>query len=67
MWENISEAGVRVSVEGNTFSQLNLVNVDCRNVPVLVGYAQSGKKVAGKSKNVQSQGVYLRSGVSGFE
>jgi hypothetical protein len=39
-----------VSVEGNTFSQLNLVNVDCRNVPVLVGYAQSGKKVAGKAK-----------------
>ena len=50
LWENISEAGVRVSVEGNTFSQLNLVNVDCRNVPVLVGYAQSGKKVAGKAK-----------------
>lgn len=50
LWENISEAGVRVSVEGNTFSQLNLVNVDCRNVPVLVDYAQSGKKVAGKAK-----------------
>ncbi len=50
LWENVSEAGVRVSVEGNTFSQLNLVNVDCRNVPVLVGYAQSGKKVAGKAK-----------------
>lgn len=29
---------------------MNLVNVDCRNVPVLVGYAQSGKKVAGKAK-----------------
>ena len=50
LWENVSEAGVRVSVEGNTFSQLNLVNVDCRNVPVLVDYAQSGKKVVGKAK-----------------
>lgn len=45
LWENISEAAVKVSVVGNTFSQLNLVNVDCRNVPVLVDYAQSGKKV----------------------
>ena len=53
LWENISEAGVRVSVEGNTFSQLNLVNVDCRNVPVLVGYAQSGKKVAAKMYRVK--------------
>ena len=50
LWENVSEAGVRVSVEGNTFSQLNLANVDCRNVPVLVDYAQSGKKVVGKAK-----------------
>ena len=38
LWENVSEAGVRVSVE------------DCRNVPVLVDYAQSGKKVVGKAK-----------------
>ena len=52
---------------GKYFSQLNLVNVDCRNVPVLVDYAQSRKESCRKSKNVQSQGVYLRSGVSGFE
>ncbi len=50
LWENISEAGVKVSVVGNTFSQLNLVNVDCKNVPVLVDYAQTGKKVDVKDK-----------------
>lgn len=49
LWENLSEAGVKVSVVGNTFSQLNLVNVDCKNVPVLVDYAD-GKKVDVKDK-----------------
>lgn len=42
---------------GKYFSQLNLVNVDCRNVPVLVGYAQSGKKVAGKAKCTESRSL----------
>lgn len=50
LWENVTEAGVKVSVVGNTFSQLNLVNVDCKNVPVLVNYLQNGKKVAGKER-----------------
>lgn len=51
LWENISQAGVEVSVEGNTFSQLNLVNVACKNVPVLVSYMPSGKKVNAKEKS----------------
>lgn len=50
LWENISETAIRVSVEGNTFSQLNLINVDCKNVPVLLKYAQSGKQVSAKNK-----------------
>lgn len=50
LWENVSEAGVKVSVTGNTFSQLNLVNVDCKNVPVLVDYAPTGKRVEAKKK-----------------
>ena len=50
LWENVSEAGVKVSVVGNTFSQLNLVNVDCKNVPVLVDYTQNEKKIIGESK-----------------
>lgn len=51
LWENISEAGVKVSVVGNTFSQLNMVNVNCKNVPVLVDYTPNGKKVDVKEKN----------------
>ena len=43
-FENISEAGITVSAEDNSFSQLNLKNLQCRNVPVLVHYLQSGKK-----------------------
>lgn len=50
LWEDISDAGIKVSVVGNTFSQLNLVNVQCKNVPVLVDYVQSGKKVDVKEK-----------------
>ncbi len=50
LWENISEAGIKMSVVENTFSQLNLVNVNCKNVPVLVEYAQNGKKVEVKEK-----------------
>ena len=43
-FENVSKAGIIVSVENNSFSQLNLVNLQCKNVPVLINYLQSGKK-----------------------
>jgi hypothetical protein len=49
-FENVSKAGVVVSIEDNSFSQLNLLNVYCKNVPVLVSYLQSGKKVEPKEK-----------------
>lgn len=45
LFDNISEAGVIISVEKNSLSQVNLLNIDCRNVPVLVKYRQSGKKL----------------------
>ena len=44
-FENVSQAGVMVSVEENAFSQLNLLNVACNNVPTLVQFRQSGKSV----------------------
>ncbi|WP_394700341.1 glycosyl hydrolase family 28-related protein [uncultured Bacteroides sp.] len=50
LFENISKAGISVSVEENTFSQLNMVNVTCANVPVLVSYQQSGKQLQVKEK-----------------
>ena len=42
-FENV-KTGIVVSAEDNSFSQLNLLNVQCKNVPVLVNYIQSGKK-----------------------
>ena len=43
-FENVSKAGIIVSIEDNAFSQLNLMNLHCKNVPILVHYLQSGKK-----------------------
>ena len=43
-FENVSRAGVVVSIENNAFSQFNMLNVYCKNVPVLVHYLQSGRK-----------------------
>ena len=43
-FENVSQAGIIVSVENNSSSQLNLVTLYCKNVPTLITYLQSGKK-----------------------
>lgn len=48
--ENIKESAVVVSVEDNTLCQLNMLNIDCSNVPVLVKFQQSGKKVESADK-----------------
>ena len=42
--------GVKVSVTSNTFSQLNMTNVLCRNVPVLVTYAAGREPVKAPAK-----------------
>lgn len=49
-FENISKSAIIVSKENNSFSQLNLMNIDCSNVPQLVKYAQSGKTIDVKQK-----------------
>ncbi len=51
LWENISETAVKVSVVENTFSQLNMVNIDCKNVPVLVHFLPTGKRVQVREKS----------------
>lgn len=43
-FENVSRAGIVVSIENNSFSQLNLMNLHCKNVPTLVYYLQNGNK-----------------------
>ncbi|MDR0537786.1 MAG: SMP-30/gluconolactonase/LRE family protein [Tannerellaceae bacterium] len=41
-FENITKAGIIVGIDNNAGSQLNMLNVYCRNVPVLVEYLRSG-------------------------
>jgi hypothetical protein len=49
-FENVSKAAVVVSVENNSFSQLNLVDLYCKNVPTLAAFSQSGRKVEVKER-----------------
>lgn len=49
-FENVRQAGIVISVEENTMSQVNLLNIDCKKVPVLVKYLQSGRTVEGPGK-----------------
>lgn len=44
LFENVSDAGIIISKENNSLTQVNLRNIDCRNVPVLVRYRQSNRK-----------------------
>lgn len=46
LFDNVSDAGIVISRENVAISQLNLINIDCRNVPVLVKYRQSGTKTS---------------------
>ena len=48
--ENVSDAAVRVGVENNSFSQVNLIDVECNNVPRLVAFKKSGRVAAGLPK-----------------
>ena len=50
MFDNVSEAGVIISGEGSTLTQVNLLNIECRNVPVFVKFRESGKKTPASSK-----------------
>lgn len=45
LFDNIKEAGVVISREDVATNQVNLTNIDCRNVPVMVKFRPSGKKV----------------------
>lgn len=49
-FENISRAAIIVSQENNSFSQLNLLQLYCRNVPTLVHFRQSRENITVKDK-----------------
>lgn len=48
--ENVHRTGIIVSVEDNSMSQLNLLNVECKNVPVLLKFRESGKEIKEPAK-----------------
>ncbi len=48
-FENVSSAAIIISNEYNAHNQVNLRNVNCRNVPLLAHYRQSNKKIEEKS------------------
>ena len=45
LFDNVKNAGIIISMEEHSLTQVNLLNIDCRNVPVLASYRQSGKKM----------------------
>ena len=45
LFDNVKSAGIIISMEEHALTQVNLLNINCRNVPVLASYRQSGKKV----------------------
>lgn len=60
-WENV-QTGVLVSVDDNTFGQLNLKGVDCKNVPVLVKHRHGNQQIAGIGKMYRADEV-----ISGYQ
>ena len=50
LFENVSDAAVKIAVEGIPTNLVNLQDVTCSNVPVAVYYKPSQKAVAGKGK-----------------
>ena len=47
--ENVGK-GIMIGVEDNATNQVNLVNMDCRNVPVIAHFTKSGKNIDVKDK-----------------
>ncbi|HET6556725.1 MAG TPA: glycosyl hydrolase family 28-related protein [Prolixibacteraceae bacterium] len=49
LFENVGK-GVVIGVEDNATNQINLLNIDCRNVPVIAHFTKSGKSIESKDK-----------------
>ena len=49
-FRNVSNTAIIISLENNSFTQVNLRNIDCDNIPVLVKFRESGEIIKGKNK-----------------
>ncbi|MFC2137713.1 glycosyl hydrolase family 28-related protein [Bacteroidota bacterium] len=47
---NIFKTAIIISLENNPFTQINLRNIDCENVPVLASFRESSKIINGKGE-----------------
>ncbi|MDB5135341.1 MAG: gluconolaconase [Mucilaginibacter sp.] len=47
-FDNITGPAINITVADNAGNQVSLRNIDCRKVPVLINYSQSGKQVVGE-------------------
>lgn len=47
-FEDVQQQAILVSLPDNAGNQISLKNIDCSNVPVLLGYRESTNKVEGK-------------------
>lgn len=45
-FDNVKGAALIITEEDNSNNQLNLLNIDCRNVPVLASFRKSGRRIA---------------------
>jgi hypothetical protein len=45
VFDNVKDAAIIISREQHALTQVNLINVSCRNVPVLAKMRQSGEKI----------------------
>ncbi len=49
-FEDIDRAAVIVSLKESSMNQVNLVDIDCKDVPVLINFRQTGEEVVIKDK-----------------
>lgn len=49
LFENVGKAVV-IGVEDNATNQINMIHVDCKNVPVIAHFTKSGKEIEAKDK-----------------
>jgi hypothetical protein len=49
-FENVKEAAIILNDEESTLTQINMLNIECKNVPVLARFRPSGKKIESTDK-----------------
>ncbi len=51
LFENVKDAGIIINSKPSTLTQINMLNIDCKNVPVFAKFRPDEKVVEGKGKS----------------